>query len=109
SVAEPVEGRVTGHMFDFTERATAPSEESANVAFVAAHGARLVHTTGTLYVFQCESSITDVPTATFAAGDGRLVTSLPISSDGGSRSRFCTVRLHTVGDRVRAEARFGPE
>jgi len=65
--------------------------------------------TRTLHIFQCLPSINEVPTARFAVGGRHLVTSLPISPEGGSPSGSCAVRFEAVGSRVRAQAWIMPQ
>jgi hypothetical protein len=103
-----LQNRFTRKMYASAET-DVPSDAAANVSFVEARGAKLVRETRTLRIFQCDPTITEVPTATFAAGSRRIVTSLPISPQGGSPSGSCAVRVEVVGGRVRAPALITPE
>ncbi len=103
------QNRFTRRMFDRMEGDVPSSDAAASVTFVEARGAKLVRETRTLRIFQCEPSITEVPTATFALGSRRLITSLPISPEGGSPSGSCAVRIETIGSRIRAQAWITPQ
>lgn len=100
--------RLTARMFeqpDLDVQPVAPVDAS----FVEAHSATLVRQTRTLYIFQCLHSINEVPTAEFVIGGRHLITSLPISPEGGSPSGSCAVRVEAVGSRVRAHAWIMPQ
>jgi hypothetical protein len=103
------QNRFTRRMFDRMEGDVPSSDAAANVTLVEARGAKVVRETRTLRIFQCEPSITEVATATFALGDRRLITSLPISPEGGSPSGSCAVRIETIGSRIRAQAWITPQ
>ena len=103
------QNRFTRRMYENMEGDAPTSEAAASVTFVEAHGAKLVRETRTLRIFECEPSLTEVATATFAFGNHRLVTSLPISPAGGSPAGSCAVRIEGAGRRIRARAWITPE
>lgn len=103
------QNRFTRRMYDNMDGDVPSSEAAASVTFVEARGATLVRTTRTLHIFQSEQAITEVPSAMFAQGDRRLITSLPISPQGGSPSGSCAVRVESIGARVRVQAWITPQ
>jgi hypothetical protein len=102
------QNRLTRRMFEQPD-ADVQSVATVDASLVEARGATLVRQTRTLHIFQCLPSINEVPTAEFAVGGRHLVTSLPISPEGGSPSGSCAVRFEAVGSRVRAQAWITPQ
>jgi hypothetical protein len=102
------QNRFTRRMFEQPD-ADVQSVATVDASLVEARGATLVRQTRTLHIFQCLPSINEVPTAGFAVGGRHLVTSLPISPEGGSPSGSCAVRFEAVGSRVRAQAWITPQ
>jgi hypothetical protein len=100
--------RFTRRMYEQPDT-DAQAHMAPDATLVEARGATLVRQTRTLHIFQCAPNIKEVPTARFAVGGRHLVTSLPISPEGGSPSGSCAVRFEAVGSRVRAQAWITPQ
>ncbi len=103
-----LQNRFTRRMFEQPD-ADVQSVATVDASLVEAHGATLVRQTRTFHIFQCAPKINEVPTARFAVAGRHLITSLPISPEGGSPSGSCAVRFEAVGSRVRAQAWITPQ
>ena len=108
SLGSFIQNRLTRRMYEQPD-ADAQSVATVDASLVEVSGAMLVKQTRTLHVFQCAPHIDAVPTARFAVAGRHLITSLPISPEGGSPAGSCAVRFDSVGSGVRAQAWITPQ
>jgi hypothetical protein len=116
SMAEAADSNVPRYRGPHYTRSTAAlaeietaGEAVSDANLLEVRGATLVRQTRTLWIFQCEPFVNVVPSALYRIDGRRLQISLPVSSDGGSPSASCVVRVERTSAGVHAHAWIAPE